>query len=301
MRSSLEDYSSHMESLVRKRTGELEQKNGELADEINQRKRIEKELIYARNRADESREAAEEANEAKNSFLANISHEIRTPLSGIIGYAELMRPENSNEVNESFRNTILKESERLIILINRLLDITKIESGKFSLDLKPFRLSDVVESAWLDVAPRMEEKGLDKKCVIDPAIPEILLGDPDLLTQILTNLLSNSAKFTESGYISLGIERGDSENCFVDLNFTIKDTGIGIPSEKQDEIFRVFHQGDNSISRRYGGSGLGLSIVKELTELMGGTVSVSSCKAEGSNFTLFIPFREVNGEITPPG
>ncbi len=139
MRSSLEDYSSHMESLVRKRTAELEQKNSELADEINQRKRIEKELIYARNRADESREAAEEANEAKNSFLANISHEIRTPLSGIIGYAELIGPENSKEINESFRNTILKESERLIVLINRLLDITKIESGKFSLDLRPFR------------------------------------------------------------------------------------------------------------------------------------------------------------------
>ncbi len=299
MRNSLEEYSSHMESMVRRRTEELEKKNRELAEEISQRKKAEKELIYARNRADESRQIAESANKAKNTFLANISHEIRTPLSGIIGYAELMSQENSREVNDKFRETILKESERLIVLINRLLDISKIESGQILVDNKVFSLKDVLEAVWGDVSLRMEEKGLEKILEIDSSVPDSLLGDPHLLTQILTNLLSNSVKFTHQGSVSMKITSEASDDNKVDLFFTVHDTGIGIPPEKQEEIFRIFYQGDSSISRSYGGFGLGLSIVKELTELMGGTVSVNSSHFNGSTFTVYLPFLNYRETVIP--
>ena len=291
MRNSLEEYSSHMEFMVRKRTEELEKKNQELGDEILQRKKAEKELIYARNRADESRQIAESANKAKNTFLANISHEIRTPLSGIIGYTELMNQENSPEVNNKFRETILKESERLIALINRLLDISKIESGQVIVENKPFALMSVLEAAWGDISSKLVEKGLDKVIDIAPEVPERLVGDSQLLTQILTNLLSNSVKFTHQGSIAMKITAGEGADGTVELFFSVVDTGIGIPEEKMGDIFQMFFQGDNSISRNYGGFGLGLSIVKELSELMGGKVSVRSSRYKGATFVVSLPFQ----------
>ena len=258
-----------------------------------QRKRFESELIQAR-------EAADAASLTKSRFLANMSHEVRTPMNGVIGMIGLALDTQLHPKQREYLSMAKYSAESLLRLLNDILDFTRIEAGKLEMENTDFDLHAVTESALVPVRPGAREKGLNIFCRIDPRVPRNLVGDPTRLRQILINLLRNAVKFTSWGDICLDIaqasEPGEDtddqsgtygENLHADrivLIFRIKDTGIGISEDKQKEIFESFSQADSSISRSYGGAGLGLSISKYLVEKMGGEIGVQSCPGAGSTF-----------------
>ncbi|HEV2170093.1 MAG TPA: ATP-binding protein, partial [Candidatus Binatus sp.] len=274
-----------VEGLVSARTVELDGEQCVVATtrDITERKALEKELVAAR-------EAALAASRAKSEFLSSMSHEIRTPMNAILGMADLLTEDPALTTEERrYVETMRSNGNVLLHLINDILDLAKIESGKLSLESIGFDLEEVVERTLQMMGVRAHGKGLELTGRILPDVPHNLVGDPLRLGQILINLIGNAIKFTEEGEIALTVETlpatdgGHSDA--VGLRFSIADTGIGIPADKLATIFSGFSQADASITRRFGGSGLGLTIVTRLTKLMNGTVEVQSEVGRGSTFS----------------
>ena len=243
-----------------------------------------------------ARVAAEAASLSKSEFLANMSHEIRTPMSGVIGMTDLaLQCEVSEDVRE-YLQTVKISGQSLLRVINDILDFSKIEAGKMELDPIPFRLRDSLEGALRTIAIRAQEKGLELACEIDDAAPDGLIGDPGRLRQIILNLIGNAIKFTERGEVVLSVRVKSREGSRVELAFFVRDTGIGIPRDTQKFVFDSFSQSDGSTSRKYGGTGLGLTISKRLVGMMKGEIGLESELGKGTTIHFTCCF-EVHPEL----
>jgi signal transduction histidine kinase len=264
--------------------------------DITERMVVEKAL-------NEAKEKAEESNKAKSRFLANMSHEIRTPLNGILGLTDVMLGENVREDHRKYLELIRDSGKNLGQLINDILDLSKIESGNLKLESIPFNFREVINTNVNPYKFLAEQKGLMLNCFFDGAIPEKVIGDPTRLSQILVNLVGNAIKFTAHGSIQLVFSALGHKNDEFTLQGIVKDSGIGIPRDKQDAIFQNFTQVDESVTRKYGGTGLGLSIVKSLVNQMSGDISVNSpmdvANNSGTAFTFTLKLKTPPAVVQP--
>jgi signal transduction histidine kinase/CheY-like chemotaxis protein len=266
-----------LEQRVASRTLELQRMNQDLQEQIRHRARIEAELAAAR-------DEALQGSRLKSEFLANMSHEIRTPLNGIIGMSDILLDTTLSEEQHELAEVIRVSSRALLEVINDILDFSKIEAGKIELEDVEFSLRTVVEESAEVVAPRAWEKRLTLVTHLDPAVPELLRGDPARLRQVLLNLLGNSVKFTERGEVTVRVRLARADESSAELRVEVSDSGIGLPPAALKRLFQPFVQADGTTTRKYGGTGLGLSICRDLVELMGGEIGVESSEGEGATF-----------------
>ncbi|OEK00425.1 hypothetical protein BFP97_02375 [Roseivirga sp. 4D4] len=274
-----------LESMVNARSSELRR-------EINQRQEVEEALVQAL-------VVAEDANTIKNKFLANMSHEIRTPLNGIIGLTEYSLDNNLDEEQKDILRTISSSATSLKLIVDDILDITRIESGKIELSCEPYSVKDLLNDIVATFSIPAKKKDITVKYWVLPDVPPLVLGDERYVRQVLTNLLSNAIKFTHEGGVSIFAEALSEDEGEMEIWFTVTDTGIGIPEEAQETIFDRFVQTDTSNTRKYGGTGLGLSISKELVTKMGGDLWVESKVGKGSIFKFYVKSKEYISEEQP--
>jgi PAS domain S-box-containing protein len=302
---------SYESSLVNVQTGEQRQgfyskatitdANGRVSGlvgtilDITDRSRLEQALRDAT-------QSAEAANSAKSEFLANMSHEIRTPMNGVIGMTDLALGTELNEVQREYLGIVKSSAQSLLVILNDILDFSKIEAGKLAIESVPFALPRLIHDTLRTLEARAQLKGLGLTAELASGLPNGVAGDPGRLRQILTNLCDNAIKFTAQGQITVHAECSANSTGVLELHFAVRDTGVGIPLEKQQRIFEAFSQADTSTTRQFGGTGLGLTICARLVSLMGGRIWVDSTPGEGSvfHFTVqVLPAAEVNADPAP--
>jgi len=228
--------------------------------------------------------AAQEANRAKSSFLANMSHEIRTPMNGVISMTDLALDTELTAEQREYLEIVKASADSLLVLIDDILDFSKIEAGKLNIDPVPFLLHKTLTDLVKPLSVRAQQKGLELTCQIRRGVPTVVVADPVRLRQVITNLLGNAVKFTQKGSVTLHVETESAQHGSAKLHFAVIDTGVGIPRDKQSLIFDAFSQAESSTTRRFGGTGLGLTISARLVEMMGGEIWVESEAGRGSTF-----------------
>jgi signal transduction histidine kinase len=256
-----------------------------------------RQAVTERDQALKDKMHAEASERFKQQFLANMSHEIRTPMNSVIGITHLLLKSSLNEQQHRYVSMIQTASEQLMSIINDILDLSKIEAGKMVFEKIDFSIRKVAENVWNMLHLKAEEKSLELKINIDSGVPEKVNGDPSRLAQILINLAGNSIKFTDKGFIEIKCVSIGISNTICDLEFSVTDTGIGIAKEKLDSIFESFTQADSDTSRKYGGTGLGLTICKQLVELQGGRISLESKPGVGTRFYFNIPYSIAQNQV----
>lgn len=275
-------------------------------EDITDRKRAEaavrkqaRKLARTVRELEKAKVMAEAATRAKGEFLANMSHEIRTPMNAVIGMTSLLRDLNLTKEQAEYVETIRVSGESLLSIINDILDFSKIEAGRVDFETKTFSLRSCVEGSVDLLAAKAAEKSIDLYADVDPKIADQVVGDPTRIRQVLVNLISNAVKFTKKGEVAISVRADTSSKNSLKLDFIVKDTGIGIPVEKQSRLFKAFSQADSSTTRQYGGTGLGLAISKRLVELMGGSIWVESEPGKGSSFKFSLPLTIAPTQVQP--
>lgn len=242
--------------------------------------------------AEEARERAEQSRKFKEQFLANMSHEIRTPMNAVVGMTNLLLKTDTTPLQLKYLKAIKQSADNLIVIINDILDLSKIEAGRLEFEAVDFSLANAIQGVVDTIMFKTEEKGLYLKTNIEESLPSIVVGDPVRLNQILLNLASNAVKFTEIGGVTMNVSRGSTHNGKTNIKFSVTDTGIGIPEDRLDAIFESFSQADSTTTRKFGGTGLGLTISKQLVEMQGGHIGVTSIVGTGTTFFFELPFAE---------
>jgi len=293
----LQSCINHMTDTLKHSQSDMEDQLDEYTNELEQ---TMEELEIRNAELDITRSKAIYANNAKSEFLANMSHEIRTPLSGIIGFTELLHGAKLTVQQKDYAKTIQKSAKNLLEIINDILDLAKIESGKTEITKSEFNLTEIIEDIINLLSPSALNKNIEIFYRIENDVPNIIQSDPFRIHQILTNLIANAIKFTNKGYIYLQVTTGEIKNIESSIKFTVSDTGIGLSHKDKKKLFQAFTQADTSITRKFGGTGLGLVISRKLTLLMKGEIGFDSTEGEGSTFWFTVPVTRVSMKYEKP-